>query len=59
MSESQIVQRHKLIELANDRLNRIYFWVTVDGAPTYSNVWAHGADARTLFPQPDVLNNCR
>ena len=47
------------VSAANDPLSRVYFWVTVDEVPTYSNIWAHGADARTLFPQPDVLNNCK
>lgn len=47
------------VSLAQDALNRIYFWVTVDDVTTYSNIWAHGADARTVFPQLDVLNSCR
>lgn len=47
------------VSLANDPLNRLNFWVSVDGVPTYSNLWVHGADARTLFPQPDVLNSCK
>lgn len=42
-----------------DPLNRLYFWVTVDDVTTYSNVWAHGVDARTIFPQADVLSSCR
>jgi YVTN family beta-propeller protein len=44
---------------ANDSLNRMTFWVTVDSTPTNSNFWAHAVDARTLFPQPDVLNSCK
>ncbi len=44
---------------ARDPLNKLFFWVSVDGVPTFSNVWAHGLDARTIFPQPDVLNSCR
>ncbi len=47
------------ISAAQDPLNRMYFWVTVDDVTTYSSVWAHGADARTIFPQVDVLNSCR
>ena len=47
------------ISAARDPLNRIYFWVSVDGMTAYSNVWAHGADARTIFPQPDVLTACQ
>ncbi len=42
-----------------DPLNKLYFWVSVDGVPTHSNIWAHGGDARTIFPQADVLNNCQ
>jgi hypothetical protein len=47
------------VSSANDSLNRLTFWVSVDGTATYSNYWAHAVDARTLFPQPDVLNSCR
>ena len=47
------------VSAANDSLNRLFFWVTVDGATTYSNIWAHAIDARTLFPQPEVLNSCK
>jgi len=47
------------VSAAQDPLNKIYFWVTVDGVPTYSNIWSHGADVRTVFPQPDILNSCR
>lgn len=47
------------VSLANEPLNRLYFWVSVDGITTHSNIWAHAADARTLFPQPDVLNSCQ
>ena len=44
---------------AREPLNKLYFWVSVDGVRVYSNVWAHGVDARTLFPQTDVLDACR
>jgi hypothetical protein len=47
------------VSAAQEPLNRLYFWVTVDGMPSSSNIWAHGVDARTLFPQPDVPNSCR
>jgi YVTN family beta-propeller protein len=47
------------ISAAREPLNKLYFWVSVDNAETFSNVWAHGADARTIFPRPDTLNNCR
>ena len=39
---------------ANSPTNKIYFWATVDGMETQSNVWAHGIDARTIFPKKDV-----
>jgi hypothetical protein len=39
---------------ARDPATKIFFRVSVDGAPAASNVWSHGADARTIFPQPDV-----
>ncbi len=42
-----------------DSLNKLYFWVSVDDVPTTSNIWAHGADARTIFPQPDILDSCQ
>jgi hypothetical protein len=31
--------------------SKIYFLVRVDGVDTASSVWAHGADARTHFPE--------
>ncbi|MCL5109331.1 MAG: hypothetical protein M1401_10775 [Chloroflexi bacterium] len=39
---------------ARNPLNKYYFWVTVDGVDSRSNVWSHGADARTYFPRQDV-----
>jgi hypothetical protein len=47
------------VRAAQDRLNKIYFWVSVEGIPTFPNVWAHGADTPTVFPQVDVLESCR
>lgn len=38
---------------AKDARNKIYFYVTVDGVGSTSNVWAHGSDARTYFPRMD------
>jgi hypothetical protein len=46
------------VSAARDPLNRIYFWVSVDDVPTATNVWAHGADARTYLPEPEVLASC-
>jgi len=42
------------VSLARYPTNRYYFWITVDGVPTSSSIWAHGADARTIFPQADL-----
>jgi len=48
------------VSAAQDPLNSIYFWVQVDDVPTYPNVWAHGSDARTIFPHADVpAESCR
>ena len=47
------------VRAAQDRLNKIYFWVSVDGVATFPNIWAHGADTPTVFPQVDVLESCR
>ena len=42
------------VSAARDPKHKVYFQVSVLGVTTYSNVWAHGLDARTYFPQPDV-----
>ncbi|MBI2862943.1 MAG: hypothetical protein HYX94_00070 [Chloroflexi bacterium] len=42
------------VKAATDRLNKYYFRITVDGVASRSNIWSHGADARTYFPQQDV-----
>ncbi|HIC88604.1 MAG TPA: hypothetical protein EYP04_04280, partial [Anaerolineae bacterium] len=39
---------------AKDPLNKVHFWVEVEGIPTYPTFWTHGADARTYFPEQDV-----
>jgi len=40
--------------------SRLFFWVQVDGVPTYTNVWAYGLDARTFFPRQDTPDaSCR
>ncbi|GIW06855.1 MAG: hypothetical protein KatS3mg060_1660 [Dehalococcoidia bacterium] len=41
---------------ARDPAAKVFFRVSVDGTTVSSNVWSHGADARTIFPQPDVPN---
>jgi hypothetical protein len=42
------------VSAARDSKNKLYFFVTVEGVPSRSTIWAHGADARTYFPAPDV-----
>jgi hypothetical protein len=42
------------VSAARDGSTQYYFRVAIDGAKTYSNVWVHGKDARTIFPNPDV-----
>jgi hypothetical protein len=40
--------------------NVVLFRTVVDGQTTFSNVWSHGADARTYFPVQDVpAESCR
>lgn len=43
------------VAAARDARNVLYFTLQVDGVETYTNVWAHGADARTYMPAVDVL----
>ncbi len=43
------------VSAARDPARRIYFFLTVDGWETHTNVWVHGADARTYFPHQDQL----
>ena len=42
------------VSRAQDPNQKLYFMVRVEGVDTASSVWAHGADPRTYFPQPDV-----
>jgi hypothetical protein len=42
------------VSQARDPLSKVYFYVEVEGVTTYSNIWSHGADARTYFPNPDI-----
>ncbi|MHB1414127.1 MAG: hypothetical protein ACYC1C_02650, partial [Chloroflexota bacterium] len=42
------------VSAARDPNNKLFFFVTVDGIGTNSNVWVHGADPRTIFPFQDV-----
>ena len=41
------------VSAASDPGNRYYFTLEVEGVPSTTNVWAHGADARTYAPTPD------
>jgi hypothetical protein len=40
------------ISAARDGMTKLYFSARVAGVICRSNVWAHGADARTFLPQP-------
>ena len=42
------------VSASQNPLNKYYFRVNVDGVGTHSNVWSHGADARTIFPNIDT-----
>jgi len=46
------------VSLARDPLNQLFFWVSLDDTTTFTNIWVHGAEPRTIFPQPDILNSC-
>ncbi len=46
------------VSLARDPLNQLFFRVSLDDTATYTNIWVHGAEPRTIFPQPDILNSC-
>ena len=41
------------VERASDPGSKLYLWALVEGLETYPAVWAHGTDARTLFPATD------
>ncbi|TAK35013.1 MAG: hypothetical protein EPO21_07860 [Chloroflexota bacterium] len=41
------------VSAAQDPANKIYFFARVDGVDSRHNVWTHGADPRTFFPQQD------
>lgn len=42
------------VSAARDPANKYYFAVRVDGVPTHTTIWAHGADPRTYFPEKDI-----
>jgi hypothetical protein len=48
------------VSAAQDPASRLYFWVQADSVVTYPSIWAHGTDARTVFPRPDIpAASCR
>ncbi len=49
------------VSAARNALNKYYFRALVGNTRTFSTIWAHAADARTIFPQPDVVQGggCR
>jgi hypothetical protein len=42
------------VSTARDPNHKLTFRLTVDGMQTFSNIWVHGVDARTIFPQMDT-----
>jgi hypothetical protein len=48
------------VAAAQNPQNKYYFAVFVDGMETNPTIWVHGADGRTILPQPDVPSrSCR
>ena len=48
------------VSAANTPFSKIYFWVTMDGFDVRTNVWTHGADARTIMPGKNApTESCR
>jgi photosystem II stability/assembly factor-like uncharacterized protein len=41
------------VDRAMDPENRLYLWVRPGGVRSYPSIWAHGADARTYYPEVD------
>jgi hypothetical protein len=42
------------VSAARDPANKYYFRLSLDELPGGSNIWVHGLDARTYFPQQDM-----
>ncbi|HOG45150.1 MAG TPA: Ig-like domain repeat protein [Anaerolineae bacterium] len=42
------------VSAARDGKNKLFFWVSVAGVETHSNVWIHAQDGRTYAPTQDV-----
>lgn len=42
------------VSLADSPDHKLYFMVRVGDTDTMTSVWAHGADPRTYYPQPEV-----
>ncbi len=47
------------VSAAQDPINKLYFWLSVDDVIVFPNVWAHGSNTPTISPQTDVLNSCK
>lgn len=47
------------VSAAQDPINKLYFWLSVDDVIAFPNVWAHGSNTPTISPQTDVLNSCK
>lgn len=41
------------VDRARDKSNKLYLWAVAPGVTSYPTIWAHGADARTFFPEKD------
>ncbi|MBI3977347.1 MAG: hypothetical protein HY331_04090 [Chloroflexi bacterium] len=47
------------VSAARSPATKLSFRAAADGISTFSNVWIHGVDARTIFPQTDVpVSSC-
>jgi hypothetical protein len=42
------------VSAAESPQHHLAFWIAADGPKVNSNVWSHGSDARTYFPQQDA-----
>jgi len=48
------------VSAARETLNKLYFWVSVDDTVTFPQcVGARGWMPGRVFPQPDMLSDCR
>lgn len=48
------------VDRAQDPANKLYLWAVAEGMTSYPTIWAHGADARTYFPdQDEPIQGCQ